>query len=430
MVTFLHAADLHLDSPLRGLPDYEGAPLEEVRSASRRAFSALIDIAIEREVDFVVLAGDVWDGEWQDIGTGLFFVQETGRLGASGISVFMIRGNHDAESRITQALTLPDCVRVFNAKQPESFDIPELGVVLHGQSFPRPDVTNNIALAYPEPRPDRINIGVLHTALEGYASHATYAPCTVGELRAKGYDYWALGHVHEYHVLAEGSSTEGGTIAFPGVLQGRHARETGPKGALLVEISDGALRIERIIVDVVRWHSLEVDVTGVEQMEDIARQIAKSLRDAVAGSDASTSERLLAARLTLKGETRLNGRLRLQHESVRHEALGQAVSIDPGGLYIEKVRLATSPLADSPARTERHDALAQIQSYMTDTHNDPDLVADIQIGLQDLLGHLPPDAVRELRELRPDSVSAIEGESTEALLGDASVSLIDYLARD
>ncbi len=430
MVTFLHVADLHLDSPLRGLPDYEGAPLDEVRSASRRAFSALIDIAIERDVDFVVLAGDVWDGEWQDIGTGLFFVQETGRLGAAGISVFMIRGNHDAASRITQALSLPDCVKVFDAKQPESIEIPELGVVLHGQSFSRPEVTDNIALAYPEPRSGRINIGVLHTALEGYASHATYAPCTVGELRAKGYDYWALGHVHEYNVLAEGTSAEGGTIAFPGVLQGRHARETGQKGALVVEIGDGGPRLERLIVDVVRWHSLAVDVRGVEQMEDIARKIGESLREAVIGADAPTSERLLAVRLTLKGETRLNGHLRLQHESVRNEALGQAVSIDPAGLYIEKVRLATSPPSDSPARTERHDALAQIQSYMTDAPNDPELLADIQTGLRDLLGHLPSDAVRELSELRPDSVAAIETESTEALLGDASVSLIDYLARD
>jgi exonuclease SbcD len=430
LVTFIHAADLHLDSPLRGLPDYEGAPLERVRSASRRAFSALVDVAIERQVDFVVLAGDVWDGAWQDVGTGLFFVQEVGRLTARGVPVFMIRGNHDAESRITQAITFPDGVKVFSSKEPESVELPELSVVLHGQSFPRPDVTENIALAYPAARADRINIGLLHTALEGYASHATYAPCTLAELQAKGYDYWALGHVHEHQVLADDPASEGGTIAFPGVLQGRHARETGPKGALFVELGHDTPRLERMIVDVVRWKALEVDVTGAEHFDDVARRMGKTLREAVTETQLAAPNGLLAVRLTLTGGTPLHGRLQLEHERMRNEALAQALSIDAEGLYIEKVQLATAPAGDPSQRREQHDAIADIQAYMADAPHDPALVPELRDGLRDLLAHLPPDVARELRELRPETIAAIEAGTVEDLIDEASISLVEYLARE
>ena len=176
------------------VPGYEGAPLEEIRGATRRAFSALIDLALDRRVDFVILAGDVWDGDWPDSGTGLFFIQETARLNNEGIPVFVVRGNHDAESRITKAMTFPDWIRIFDHRKPESFVLKDLSVVLHGQSFAQPDVTENIARGYPDPHADHINIGVLHTALEGYAAHSSYAPCTLAELHSKRYDYWVLGH--------------------------------------------------------------------------------------------------------------------------------------------------------------------------------------------------------------------------------------------
>jgi len=200
---FLHAADIHLDSPLRGLPDYDGAPIERVRNATRDAFTNMVDLAIDRAVDFVVIAGDLYDGDWRDYSMGLYFVREMARLGKAEIPVFVLHGNHDAESRITKQLTLPETVKVFSAKKPETFKLENLGAALHGRSFQTQHVHDNLAAEYPEPIAGLFNIGVLHTALTGRVGHEPYAPCSLDDLTSRGYDYWALGHVQNRELLCE-----------------------------------------------------------------------------------------------------------------------------------------------------------------------------------------------------------------------------------
>ena len=113
MFKFIHAADIHLDSPLRGLDKYEGAPVESIRGATRRAFANLVSLSISEHVDFVILAGDIYDGDWKDYNTGLFFVKELSRLEEAGIPVVLLYGNHDAQSRITKSLTLPENTRPY-----------------------------------------------------------------------------------------------------------------------------------------------------------------------------------------------------------------------------------------------------------------------------------------------------------------------------
>lgn len=164
---FLHAADIHLDSPLRGLSGQEGESAMRIRGATREAFENLVSLAIDEEVSFAIIAGDLYDGDWKDYRTGLFFVKQMGRLSEAGISVFLLYGNHDAESQITRKLLLPSNVRIFSSKKPETFTLPEIGVVLHGQSFRQRDVTDNLATDYPPPVPGNFNIGVLHTGLGG-----------------------------------------------------------------------------------------------------------------------------------------------------------------------------------------------------------------------------------------------------------------------
>ena len=151
----------------------------------------------------MVIAGDLYDGEWRDYSTGLYFAAQMGRLDAAGIPVYLLHGNHDAESEITRHLPLPGNVKTFGTKAPETFHHPDLPVALHGQSFPRRDVDENLALAYPAPLAGHFNIGVLHTSLGGQGGHANYAPCTLADLVNTGYDYRALGHVHQGEVLHE-----------------------------------------------------------------------------------------------------------------------------------------------------------------------------------------------------------------------------------
>ncbi|MCL4216761.1 MAG: DNA repair exonuclease, partial [Candidatus Hydrogenedentes bacterium] len=154
---FIHAADIHLDSPLKGLERYEGAPVESIRGAARTAFRNLIDLAIQESVDFVLIAGDLYDGNWKDYSTGLFFGNSMGRLRQAGIPVFMIRGNHDAQSVITRSLSLPDNVHVFSESAPETKQVEGLGVAIHGQSFATQAVDADLAAAYPEAVPGAFN---------------------------------------------------------------------------------------------------------------------------------------------------------------------------------------------------------------------------------------------------------------------------------
>ena len=152
--SFIHAADIHLDSPLLGLSAYEGAPVELLRNAPRAAFNNLIDEAIRERVDFMVIAGDLYDGAWRDFNTGLFFAGEMGRLKREGILVFIGHGNHDAESELTKSLTLPENVTVFSTRKAETKALEHLGVVLHGQSFRDAKTEENLAVDYP-PAPGR-----------------------------------------------------------------------------------------------------------------------------------------------------------------------------------------------------------------------------------------------------------------------------------
>ena len=200
---FIHTADVHIDSPLIGLTRHEGAAAERIRSATREAFDNLIGQAIDEQVAFVVIAGDLYDGDWRDFHTGLFFSLQMGRLAKAGIRAFILYGNHDAESQITKRLSLPDNVNAFSSRKAETFVLDEFKVALHGQSFRQRDVTDNLVPGYPDPVPRMFNIGVLHTALGGETGHENYAPCSLDELIAKGYDYWAFGHVHNGQVLHE-----------------------------------------------------------------------------------------------------------------------------------------------------------------------------------------------------------------------------------
>ena len=272
---FLHAADIHLDSPLHGLSRYEGLPEDDIRGATRAAFDNLVQRAIDEDVDFVVIAGDLFDGEWKDMSTGLYFARAMGRLDRAEIPVFLLAGNHDAASVITRSIPWPPNVRLFSARRPETHLLAELQVAVHGQSFSTPAVTDNLVPSYPAAAEHHFNIGMLHTALAGRKGHADYAPCSLDDLKAKQYDYWALGHVHQHEIVCEAPH-----VVFPGNIQGRTIRETGPKGAVIVTVEDGQVSsIDRLDLDVIRWLAVDIDCTDVPA-DSIAERMRSALLEA------------------------------------------------------------------------------------------------------------------------------------------------------
>lgn len=407
---FIHTADIHLDSPLRGLSAYPDAPAERLRTATRDAFQNLVTRAIDESVDFMVIAGDVYDGDWKDFNTGLFFVRQMGRLRQARIPVYLLYGNHDAESEMTRRLELPENVHVFPVNKAASFRNETLKLALHGRSFKVAATTENLLPGYPAPIPGWLNIGVLHTALEGNSEHAKYAPCSIVELEAKGYQYWALGHVHE-HWIQRGNTT----IAYPGNLQGRHIRETGARGALLVTALEGEIiDVERLEVDVLRWHHLNVNISSARDLGSsvrLAGQAMEQLLDSLGG------DHPLAVRVTFSGESAAHGTLLGQEAQLRQEVIAQAVALDAERIWIEKVRLDSAPLRLAFAATRNTDGTDEASGSLTELEelamlaiDDPDFMTSLQTDVQILLEKLPHEvleAAQELKDLRQDTVALL-----------------------
>jgi DNA repair exonuclease SbcCD nuclease subunit len=388
----LHAADLHVDSPLRGLSAYPGAPAGEIRGATRRALENLVHLAQEASVDAVLLAGDIYDGDWPDYNTGLFFRAQMARLGEAGIKVYLVSGNHDAASQISRKLSLPENVIEFSRHQPDSQPDDALSLVVHGQGYPVRDVTDNLAIRYPDPWSGYFNVGVLHTALNGREDHARYAPCSVEDLRARNYDYWALGHVHTRETV----STEP-HIVFSGNIQGRHAKETGPKGCVLVDVgTDGAVSTEFRELDVVRWAHLEVDAGSARDLDDV---LALVKADLTAAHDAADG-RLLAARVSVVGASEAHHELWQEHSRLTNEVRGIAGELDQA--WVEKVRPATRPAdrAGSAASADGLDSIADLLRTASRLRADEDGIRQLVKG-NPLIDKLPPEA-RTQHAIRPE----------------------------
>ncbi|MFT8345797.1 metallophosphoesterase family protein [Gluconobacter oxydans] len=392
---FLHAADIHLDSPLRGLSRYEGLPEAEIRGSTRRALDRLVETALTEKVDFVVLAGDLYDGSWQDVGTGLYMVRALSRLVQAGIRVVTLSGNHDAQSVIARELPLPDGIDHFSYDAPQTLHWPELGVALHGQSFRDRHVTQDMTRAYPAPVAGCFNIGVLHTSLSGYGEHETYAPCSVETLSAKGYDYWALGHVHAREIVCEHP-----WIVFPGVLQGRHARETGACGCELVTVEDGIVRsVEFVECDVVRWARLELDVSGMQTMDAVLGAARQAMENAL--SDAGG--RTVIARIVLTGRSVLHDRL-CASQAWKEDLRGIAVSMAQGTAQIalEKIRNETSAPVHRAGVAETRELDLALEGLM----QDDEFLASLPEAFEGFFSALPSCVERD--SLMPDGRFPLE----------------------
>jgi DNA repair exonuclease SbcCD nuclease subunit len=407
MLKFIHAADIHLDSPLLRLGQYDDAPTDLLRTATRLAVERLVDLAISERVAFLAIAGDLYDGDWDDIRTGFFMVKQFGRLKTAGIPVYVIAGNHDAASKMTKRIPFPDNVRFLNHRRPETVKLDSLRVAIHGQGFGSQAVPENLAANYPAAIPGYFNLGLLHTSLDGREHHDPYAPCGLDDLRAKGYDYWALGHIHQREVLCERPF-----IAFSGNLQGRNVRETGAKGCLLVTVDDKELRAEFRPLDVVRWERLVCDVSTIRS----AAAAADRVRELLVKLRSEHAPTPLAVRVELEGASPCHEELMAR--PAKWEAEIRALAIDAGGgeIWLEKIKLLTRPARRAPsggpaavngaATTSGAEALngadaandadpegplASVQRIVAEALADDETLDSLKQELEPLFLKLPPD---------------------------------------
>jgi exonuclease SbcD len=403
--SFIHAADLHLGSPFAGLGLKSGDVALQFAKASRDAFSALVDAALAEAVAFMVISGDVYDADWRDTSIGLFFSRELSRLHRADIPVFLIKGNHDAASEITKSVLLPPNTYEFPAKAPATRENAALKVAIHGQSFENRAVPENLARNYPPPRNGWLNIGLLHTSCIGSPEHDSYAPCSVEDLARHGYDYWALGHIHQRQILSRDP-----WIVFSGNLQGRSIRECGAKGAMIVDVEDGRIAgVRELNVDRARWCALELDATVAMTRDDLGRMIETDMRAHLI----EAGDRPLAVRVTITGETHLHRALKADAAQWRDdvEARLRFLSED---VWLEKLALKTREKKEP--RSETADAMDP-DVLLAEMEHDPAHRENAMALFKTVLDKLPPGAERDALE---DEFDAIFADARALVLGRAA----------
>jgi DNA repair exonuclease SbcCD nuclease subunit len=354
---------------------HDGAP-QTVMSCTREAFVNAVRFALTEQIDMVLIAGDVYDSDWQDFSTGVFFASQLSLLREADIPVILIRGNHDAASVISRDLPLPAGTTVLSHEQPQTVALEDLGVAVHGQSFASREVRANLASAYPPALAGLHNIGLLHTSLAGHPEHDPYAPCSPDDLERLGYDYWALGHIHEPSRVAEPALAH-----YAGCVQGRSVRECGPRGGLVVELQPGERpEVQPVAFDVLRWAVADVDCSQLKTFEEMHAAASHRLDEMLA----SASGRPLACRLRLVGESELHNRLLGEGDRVRAELIALANDLAPEAIWLGAVQVNTLP---TKAR-ERH-LDPELQSTLEDVLGDPQTLAELRAMLVQIRTRVP-----------------------------------------
>ncbi len=381
---FIHCADVHLDTPLQGLAQYVGAPVSEIRNATRRAFEKVLDTAVTQKVDLLIISGDLYDTGLKSFESALFFNRQMARLKDAGIDVYLIYGNHDAASKLIKQLRPPRNVHIFRATEPQTFSNDALRVAIHGQSFATPEITQDLAANYPPPVRGFFNIGVLHTNLSGISEHANYAPCSLETLKNKGYQYWALGHVHNRQILCTDPY-----IVYPGNIQGRHGKEQGEKSCELVTVSDtGTVSIETVPTSIVPWFEEDIDASDCQTADDVYEKLRTQLHKLLP----RTRERVSAVRLRVWGTTDAHAELSRDIEQVRNEAISIANECGNGLIWLERVQVSTLPRLDRAELLKRDDPIGEVIRIVTALRQDPaslaccDSIAELQKKLPSELG--------------------------------------------
>jgi exonuclease SbcD len=391
VISFVHAADLHLDSPFVGLGDVDEEVAELLRNATFGAFDNVIALCIQRSVDFLLVAGDVYDGADRSLRAQLAFRDGLRKLSDAGIRSFVVHGNHDPLDGWASSLEWPKEVRIFGGAGVETavFDRGgEACAIIHGISFPQRQVKSNLARKFESSDSAAIQIGLLHCNAGNNPGHENYAPCSIQDLVDAGMDYWALGHVHTRTVL----SAEGPVAGYPGNTQGRHINETGPRGCFLVQIDDDRqATVEFIPVDTVRWIGASVDVSPIDTDEELLTVLEEKI---ITVQEASEG-RPCICRLTVNGRGPLHKTLR---RAGYQEDLLQTIRETGRGLaplvWVDRIDVQTRPAIDLEARRRSEDIVGDLLRLVAACKENPASSGALQEHLKTLYDH--PTARRHL----------------------------------
>ncbi len=416
--TFVHCADLHLDSPFEGIHALEPDIAAILRDATFRAFENVVDCAIREKADFLIIAGDVYDGADRSLRAQLQFRDGLRRAAEEGIRCFVAHGNHDPLSGWEAGLTMPDSVHRFRGDDVRCRVVrhrSEALAYIYGISYPVRDVHENLAKQFQRDTEAPFAIGVLHCNVGGDPNHDNYAPCAMDDLKDCGMDYWALGHIHTPKALSNGEPC----IIYPGNTQGRNVKELGPRGCYLVRVSDeGDVEPEFVATDVVRWFAKEVDITDLNTMDDLLEALHTGKEEV----RIQAASRPAVLRLQLTGRGDLHGKLgRVDPDrDLAHRLREGETERSDDFVWVESVQVATRPAIDIARRREIED-----------------FVGDFLRAAENLRTQQnAPEAIRKLLIDRPEhriiaeQLNTLSEPDLLAILDDAETFGLDQLMRE
>jgi DNA repair exonuclease SbcCD nuclease subunit len=377
---FVHTADIHLDSPLKSLALRNPDLAELIGNATRRAFVRTVEFCLEERVQALLIAGDLYDGDQTSMKTARFLSDQLRRLCEAGVSVFIVRGNHDALSKITKELIPPESVKVFDGRA-ECIELDgNIPIAIHGLSFAKPQAPESLLGKYKPAVQGAYNIGIMHTSLSGSAGHDLYAPCSVSDLQSTGFDYWALGHIHKRSVIAGKTS-----IVMPGNPQGRDINEVGLKSVTLVTVRDDrSATIEERPTAIAQFERIDFDVSSVESWADLIDETSSLLEN----KRRQTSAEHLVARVSITGSTPLAWRIWRDLDLLKTELETNS----PDRSWIEKIEVSCSPRSGQivGATTVHADPLMELRDLIqSDVLNSDAFMTKLAVIADELKGHLP-----------------------------------------
>ncbi|MBW1990984.1 MAG: DNA repair exonuclease [Deltaproteobacteria bacterium] len=381
--SFVHCADLHLDSPFEGLHALEPDIAQVLRRATFQAFDNIIDLAVKEKAAFLIVAGDVYDSAHRSLSAQLRFRESLRRAAEAGVQCFVAHGNHDPLSGWEAELALPEGVHRFGGDRVEQFAVRQGDEILarvYGISYPTREIKDNLVPRFPRKVDGPFAIGVLHGNVGGDPNHDNYAPCSLSDLVSCPMDYWALGHIHNARILRE----EAPCVVYPGTPQGRNVRETGARGCFLVRVDAGGRPVPEFVpTDTVRWFVETLDISALDNLNDLLEELARlkeDIRTRAAGRGA-------VWRLSLTGRGRLHTLLRkLDLERDLTQPLREGEAGQTAFVWLESTFLRTRPPVDLARRRQMQDFIGDLLRAADHLRHDPD----------------PPRVLQEVLSRRPE----------------------------
>jgi DNA repair exonuclease SbcCD nuclease subunit len=412
-IKFIHTADLHLDTPFTGLSQWNPELAGKLKHATFNSFGRIVELCLREEVDFLLVAGDIFNSKNQSLAAQLKFVNALKSLSDKGIACYFVCGNHDPLSSWMDQLQLPAHVHRFGSQEAQAMTFQRNGQALadiYGISFETESVTGNLAqkiihrrMGQADPAP--FQLALMHGTAGSPGPHRNHAPFALEEVAGQKFDYWALGHIHKRQVLRP----QGPAVVYPGNPQGRDFGETGSRGCYVVELREGAApEIRFVPTQAIRFEELAVDLSGEDSINGLQRRIDA----AVEALQAKTN---VIIRLLLKGQTSLHGRLGKPGEleqllQVFNE--GQ-LSRDPF-TWFDSIRLDTGPEVDLDQIRQGTDFPAEVLRQAEAMAADPQRLEDFFREAQEAFGN--PLVRRELAELTAEDRAAMAGQVKWMLL--------------